>query len=66
MCEIGKPLEIIDVEPLSLPLLLPGQGDSRWAGIQTTVGGGIRLCAGRKRTEEPIGGWHNDKRDIAQ
>lgn len=23
MCEIGKPLEIIDVEPLSLPVPLP-------------------------------------------
>jgi hypothetical protein len=23
MCEIGKPLEIIDVEPLSLPAALP-------------------------------------------
>lgn len=23
MCEIGKPIEIIDVEPLNLPALLP-------------------------------------------
>jgi hypothetical protein len=26
MCEIGKPIEIIDVEPLSLPAPLPRRG----------------------------------------
>jgi hypothetical protein len=25
MCEIGKPVEIIDVEPLNLPAPLPGR-----------------------------------------